>query len=189
VVTPTNASGGPVEETAVLPRVRMDKDQRIRMDKDPEPDGSAGRADGRASGKGTGAGSDAEVTTELPQPSVPPAGAADETAVLPPVPPAGAADETAVLPPVRGESPADRVPPGYFRDERAGAGPDGSEDRTRELPQVDEEGTPRQRPRSDWAEETPLDDLPTLADELLGPHRDDDFDEGPGGRRGRGRRR
>jgi dTMP kinase len=102
-----------------------------------------------------------------------PPGAADETAVLPPVPP-GAADETAVLPPVRGEDPADRVPPGYFRDERAGAGPDGSEDRTRELPQVDEEGTPRQRPRSDWAEETPLDDLPTLADELLGPHRDED---------------
>jgi dTMP kinase len=54
------------------------------------------------------------------------------------------------------------------------------------LPQVDEEGRPRQRPRPDWAEETPLDDLPTLADELLGGH-DDDGDEGAGGRR-RGRR-
>jgi dTMP kinase len=130
------------------------------------------------------------VTAELPQPSVPPVGAADETAVLPPVRDGRDVDETAVLPPVRGQSPADRVPPGYFRDERAGAGPDGSEDRTRELPQVDEDGAPRHRQRPDWAEETPLDDLPTLADELLGPHRDDDgFDEGHGGGRGRGRRR
>ena len=123
-------------------------------------------------------------------PAVPP-GAADETAVLPPVVP-GAADETAVLPPVRGDgagrrqgAPADRVPPGFFRDTRAD-GPSGAdEDRTRELPQLDADGTPRRRPRSDWAEETPLDDLPTLADELLGPHADDDRDEG----RGRGGRR
>lgn len=118
--------------------------------------------------------------------------AADETAVLPPVT-SGAADETAVLPPVRdagaGKSasdPSDRVPPGYFRDERAAQGSEDSGDRTRELPQVDAEGTPRRRPRSDWAEETPLDDLPTLADELLGPREDDDWDEGQG--RG-GRRR
>ncbi|MFF9625396.1 dTMP kinase [Streptomyces griseosporeus] len=146
--------------------------------------------------------SDAEVTAELPQPPVPsgaadetavlppvrpggnddetavlpqvPPGAADETAVLPPVPP-GAADETAVLPPVRGEDAADRVPPGYFRDEpRSTARPDGSDDRTRELPQIDPDEAPRRRQRSDWAEETPLDDLPTLADELLGPHRDED---------------
>jgi dTMP kinase len=32
---------------------------------------------------------------------------------------------------------------------------------------------PARRPRPDWAEETPLDDLPTLADELLGPHDED----------------
>ena len=94
-----------------------------------------------------------------------------------------------MLPPVRGEEPEGRVPPGFFRDEQAGAGaqPDGTEDRTRELPQVDEAGAPRRRPRSDWAEETPLDDLPTLADELLGPRGDEEFDEGKG-RRGRGRR-
>lgn len=122
------------------------------------------------------------MTTKLPQPPAPSGaadetavlppvtpGAADETAVLPPVPP-GAADETAVLPPVSGES-ADRVPPGYFREG----------ERTREMPQVDEAGAPRRRARSDWAEETPLDDLPTLADELLGPHEDEDG--------GRGRRR
>ncbi|MFJ4694388.1 dTMP kinase [Streptomyces sp. NPDC088766] len=173
VVTPTNASGGPVEDTAVLPPVRMDKDP---------VESAAGTAPPTA-GKSGARASDAEVTTELPQPPAP-AGATDETAVLPPVRGGSREDETAVLPAVSAEQPDDRVPPGYFRDERA-ARPDGTEDRTRELPQVDETGAPRQRPRSDWAEETPLDDLPSLADELLGPHRDDDSDEG----RGRGRRR
>ncbi|QFQ99241.1 dTMP kinase [Streptomyces phaeolivaceus] len=126
----------------------------------------------RSSGSG---GADSETTAKLPKPPVPSSGAAeDETAVLPQVP-SGAADETAVLPPVR----EDRVPPGYFRDERPA--PDGAEGRTRELPQVDEEGVPRRRPRSDWAEETPLDDLPTLADELLGLRDgEDDSDEGRG---------
>ncbi|GAA3299554.1 hypothetical protein GCM10020295_38040 [Streptomyces cinereospinus] len=185
VVTPTNASGGPLEDTAVLRPVRPGAD---------EPD----------SGRGAGAGdSDAEVTAELPQPGVP--GAADETAVLPPVAPSGAADETAVrppagsgaadetavLPPVRGGDPADRVPSGFFRDERPEAAPDGTEDRTRELPQVDADGRPQRRPRPDWAEETPLDDLPSLADELLGPH-EDGYGDGYGDeqdRRGRGRGR
>ncbi|MFF8844845.1 dTMP kinase [Streptomyces sp. NPDC015127] len=114
--------------------------------------------------------------------------AEDETSVLPAVEDPRAADETAVLPPVRDArqdaDPADRVPPGFFRDERP-AGAEGAEspnERTRELPQVDpQQGGRRARP--DWAEETPLDDLPTLADELLGPHEDDD-DRG-----GRGRRR
>ncbi|CAL9486915.1 dTMP kinase [Streptomyces sp. enrichment culture] len=170
VVTPTNASGGPVDETAVLPRVPGDG----------EDEGAGG---GRRSGR-PGA-SDSEVTAELP---VPP-GAADDTAVLPPVPP-GAADETAVLPPVREESrgDTDRVPPGYFRDERPASGSDGPADRTRELPRIDPEDTPRRRrQRSDWAEETPLDDLPTLADELLGPHEDEYGEHGDEG--GRGRRR
>jgi dTMP kinase len=81
------------------------------------------------------------------------------------------------------------MPQGFFRDERQTAGPEGPVDRTRELPQVDETGAPRRRPRPDWAEETPLDDLPTLADELLGPREDeDDWDEGHGQGRG-GRRR
>ncbi|TQJ54729.1 dTMP kinase [Streptomyces sp. NBC_00080] len=197
VVTPTNASGGPVDETAVLPPIRMDKEPE-------QPSRTSANASGSGrKPQGSAGGADAEVTAELPQPSIP-TGAADETAVLPPVrgdsaedetavlPPVrdeNPADETAVLPPVRDRNPSDRVPPGYFRDElgeQDGARPDGADDRTRELPQVDEEGTPRRRPRSDWAEETPLDDLPTLADELLGPRRDDDGnDEG----RGRGRRR
>ncbi|RPE41911.1 thymidylate kinase [Streptomyces sp. Ag109_O5-1] len=152
--------------------------------------------------------SESEVTAKLPQPPVPdagagaadetavlpPVGAADETAVLPPVP-SGAADETAVLPPVRDEAqapadaPADRMPRGFFRDERPGRDPDGSEDRTREMPQVDAEGATarRQRPRPDWAEETPLDDLPSLADELLGSYEEQGHDDEQG-RRGRGRR-
>lgn len=159
-----------------------------------------------------------DVTQTVPVPKVDPASAA-ETAVLPPVrpadetavlPPVRPVDETAVLPPVRPaapqaqqppqdggtgrarsatrptaqrpeEDPADRVPSGIFRDS--------GNDRTRELPVVDGEGRPR-RPRPDWAEETPLDDLPTLADELLGRHRDDeDGDEGDEGGRGPRRRR
>ncbi|WP_406438878.1 dTMP kinase [Streptomyces sp. NBC_00631] len=125
---------------------------------------------------------------------LPAVGAADETAVLPPVQPAGAADETAVLPHVRddagapADTPAERMPPGFFRDERAGGNPDGSDDRTRELPQVDADGqAPRRRPRPDWAEETPLDDLPSLADELLGSYEEPEHDD-ERGRRGRGRR-
>ncbi|MET8509728.1 dTMP kinase [Streptomyces sp. NPDC004787] len=114
----------------------------------------------------------------------------EETTVIPRIRdarPASAADETAVLPAVQPGDPADRVPQGFFRDERpAGAGhdaraadaraDDGAADRTRELPQLDEQGRPRRR--SDWAEETPLDDLPTLADELLGGFGDEDEDRG-----------
>ncbi|MGW3206211.1 dTMP kinase [Streptomyces sp. NPDC001135] len=192
---PAGGAGEPVtreagtEETTVLRPVRDERDGR-------------GRADGRRDAAGPAEPrSEAEVTAELPQPPAVPGaadettvlppvaqGAADETTVLPRVP--GAADETAVLPPVRGDAPVDRVPSGFFRDERPAAGPDGSEDRTREMPQIDADGSPRRRPRPDWAEETPLDDLPSLADELLGS-----YDErNPGerdeeqGRRGRGRR-
>ncbi|MGW6079936.1 hypothetical protein ACWF09_28250 [Streptomyces sp. NPDC055186] len=91
------------------------------------------------------------MTTELPQVSVPPR-ATDETEVLPVVPPRGDVEETAVLPTVT-------------RDD--------NEVSTRELPRVDLEKMPgRNRRRPDWAEDTPLDDLPTLADELLGPRGD-----------------
>ncbi|MFC8602151.1 dTMP kinase, partial [Streptomyces olivaceus] len=232
VVTPTNASGGPVEDTAILRPVRdtPDADTIDPRDADAHDAGTRGvdtrgsesrdgRGDdartsgaqqsGESGGSGTqepgaasgsrGTESESEVTAELPVPPAP-AGAADETAVLPAVEPRdveetavlppvvpGAADETAVLPPVRGDDPADRVPPGYFREEdpATGAGhADEPRDRTRELPQIDPDQAPPRRRRPDWAEETPLDDLPTLADELLGP-RDEDDDEG--GRPGRGR--
>ncbi|MFI0219169.1 dTMP kinase [Streptomyces lydicus] len=135
----------------------------------------------------------------------------DETAVLPAVRGDDARPEG-----VRGNDPADRVPPWMFRKETPGAGaPEhsaagsgadagadaGGVERTREMPQIDPAtGRPvespqaprRGRPRPEWAEETPLDDLPSLADELLGPRADEDADDGAGddGRRGgRGRRR
>ncbi|MET7774643.1 dTMP kinase [Streptomyces mirabilis] len=186
VVTPPSTSGGSVDETTVLRPVRSgesregsrsDSEETAKLPKPPVPEAAA------------------EKTAVLP-PMVP--GAADETAVLPPVAP-GAADETAVLPPVRdggagaapdagAGDPANRVPPGFFRDERPAPRPETAGDRTRELPQVNAEGAPRRRPRSDWAEETPLDDLPTLADELLGPRDDDEQDDGREGRGGRRRR-
>ncbi|GGZ13137.1 dTMP kinase [Streptomyces inusitatus] len=146
------------------------------------------------------------VTTPLVRPGDPSADAAtvatpvvrpdDETQQVPRVPAKPDAafspdsafsptEQTAILPAVRDERPADRVPPGFFRDERDerdgrdgwdgrdDRGSRGPNDRTRELPQIDPE-TGRPRRRSDWAEETPLDDLPTLADELLGGPRDDE---------------
>lgn len=102
-------------------------------------------------------GADAETTRELPRPgrgkpaveetAVLPT--VDGTAVLPVIEDGGAdAEETAVLP--KADDPTARVPQGLFRDENDSA-------QTREL-----------RPRPDWAEETPLDDLPSLTDSLLG---------------------
>ncbi|MFE6620360.1 dTMP kinase [Streptomyces sp. NPDC057740] len=202
VVTPGSVPGGAgagvSDETTVLRPVR---DEEPRETGGAPSSGDSASGGDRARGGRAAGESESEVTTKLPQPPVPGAaddtavlppvvpGAADETAVLPPVTP-GAADETAVLPAVSGEDRTDRgrtdgdradqVPPGYFREDAR------AEDRTREMPQVDETGTPRRRARSDWAEETPLDDLPTLADELLGPH-EDEYDEDGG--RGRGRRR
>ncbi|MET9799496.1 dTMP kinase [Streptomyces sp. NPDC006368] len=185
VPTPVVSPDEPTQEVPA-PRINMRKD-------DAPTSGGAGRDAGAIDEtvtlrpvRDTGA---ADETAVLPpvrdgaRPPVHDSGAFDETAVLPPVrdgarPPvhdSGAFDETAVLPPVRPEGPADRVPPGFFRDEEPAPG-----ERTRELPQVDERGRPRRR--SDWAEETPLDDLPSLADELLGPH-DDEDDRRGGGRR------
>ncbi|MFF7095268.1 dTMP kinase [Streptomyces rubradiris] len=170
--TGRRTDGPATDDTTVLRPVREERDRPADGPRDAYPD--------------------SEVTAELPQPPAP-AGAGEETAVLPQVTP-GAADETAVLPPVRSDDPADRVPPGYFRDERPAASPDGSEARTREMPQLDADGTPRRRPRPDWAEETPLDDLPSLADELLGSYDEGEYGDGgeseeQGGRgRGRGRR-
>ncbi|MGW1086133.1 dTMP kinase, partial [Streptomyces sp. NPDC002596] len=153
-----------------------------------------------------------EVTQPVPSPVDTPSDQA-ETAMIPRITdpserPAvrdatGPADETAVLPPVRDvgdEQPADRVPRGIFRDERpADAVPEGENERTRELPQISDphavpEAAEDRRPgrgrrrRPEWAEETPLDDLPTLADELLGGHDRDDEGRGTSGRGRRPRR-
>ncbi|WP_432140292.1 dTMP kinase [Streptomyces sp. bgisy084] len=185
--TPGDAPSRAADETAVLPSVRDTQNPWHGLD----------------------TGGDAEQTSVLP-----PVRDAEETSVLPPV---RDAEETAVLPPVRDDEargehgrsgdPADRVPPWMFRKETpdAAAGRNGAAsapaesraERTRELPQIDPAtGHPveipqRARRRPEWAEETPLDDLPTLADELLGPRGDEDADDGRGenGRRGgQGRR-
>jgi dTMP kinase len=204
MVKPADASGGSVDERAVSSPVRPGVPDSETTAQLPQPPVTPGAGD----------------ETTVPRKPPVPDRAADETAVLPPV--SQEADETAVLPPVREDGaapvapaggargagswsgsgpatgsgdPSDRVPPGFFKDERshrdersAAADPD---DRTRELPQVDAQGAPHRRTRSDWAEETPLDDLPTLADELLGPHENDENhdarDDGRGGGRGRGR--
>ncbi|MFF1835086.1 dTMP kinase [Streptomyces sp. NPDC058231] len=154
-----------------------------------------------------------DVTQPVPSPVARPDGDA-ETSLLPkftdrpgrPAPrdAAGSADETSVLPSVRDvrqtrdDQPEDRVPRGFFRDEHpAGGTAENENERTRELPQINdpraappaEDGPQRgRRPRPDWAEETPLDDLPTLADELLGDHDGDDEDHGTSGRGRRPRR-
>ncbi|MDT0452805.1 dTMP kinase [Streptomyces hesseae] len=150
-------------------------------------------------------------TVETPRP---PAGSDDQTAVLPPVvtpmPPTprvtwgvepqdaprgqgSESEETAVLPKPpagparparaeRSENPVDRVPDWLFRKDDDVAP---EVERTRELPQVDEEdegadgpGRPlrkARRHRPEWA-----DDAPTLADDLLGKR---DADGGEGKRR------
>ncbi|MGW1977240.1 dTMP kinase [Streptomyces sp. NPDC001889] len=196
-------TSSPSEETAVLPPVRDPRETSERREshesrapREPRAprDGrdTRGGRDNRDDNRGDRGDRDNRGDRD--------ARASDETAVLPQFRDPRAADETAVLPPVRDDRPADRVPPGFFRDERdtgqddrgghgaghggrgdrAGrGGPDGSDARTRELPQIDPD-TGRPKRRSDWAEETPLDDLPTLADELLG-RRDDE-------KGGRGRR-
>ncbi|MEV5600293.1 dTMP kinase [Streptomyces sp. NPDC052299] len=129
------------------------------------------------SGSGRGRGpwpSDQDETTVIPKFS----DDSEETTVLPAVPDAGRGGGA------RESDPADRVPRGIFRDERPA---EGDNERTRELPQITDPHAEQQRPRRprpDWAEETPLDDLPSLADELLGGY----DDEGPESSGGRGRR-
>jgi dTMP kinase len=181
----------PDDEDAVGPD---DKTRTIETPRFPPPDapGDSGGASGP---------SDTTQTVETPRPRPP--HAADETKVFPKIPEWAAEDETTVLPPVAepprrsddATPPADRVPPWLWRSERTAEDP---AERTRELPQVDPAPEPGARPapqpgrrprrRSDWAEETPLDDLPTLADELLGPHDERDDEDTGGGRPRRGRR-
>jgi dTMP kinase len=98
--------------------------------------------------------------------------------------------ETVQLPKVDGNAAAapdneetTEIPLGH-----PGQGPNAVRD-TQPLPQVSEDDPAQPQARSrrpEWAEETPMDDVPTLADELLGP-RPESQDEDEDG--GRGRRR
>ncbi len=152
-VTPESAPEPPAEadETAVLPPVTPE----------PAPEPPAAPEEERRS--------------EPEERQDPEAYSASETTTvmtpLPPEQPRPGDDPTRELPPptpgtARADDPTDRVPPWLFRPEDEAA--TGNE-RTREMPSP----SPARRPRPNWAEATPLDDLPTLADELLGRHDDD----------------
>ncbi|MFD7917755.1 dTMP kinase [Streptomyces sp. NPDC059740] len=179
---PGSAAGADAAETAALPAVNLHKSTGSHPAEPHETRRPVGDSDN-------------ERTADLPLPGAPHTGAADETAVLPPVgeqaPAAWPEPHGATRATAPGDhagygqgghdDPAGRVPSWMFREDHHGgeAGRDrgGYEDspveRTRELPAVvpDESG---RGVRPEWAEETPLDDLPTLADELLGPHHEDD---------------
>jgi dTMP kinase len=153
-VLPAVPPVSPTDETAVLPAV-PDEAEAEDGQEDSGPSG-AHRADQAAPG--------ASETTTMITPVVPDPPGQDGGSQE-----GGNEAPTAELPkPVPGtartDDPADRVPPWLFRPEQD------AQDRTQELPA--NPGT--RRPRPEWAEETPLDDLPSLADELLGPHDEDD---------------
>ncbi|MFJ9606540.1 dTMP kinase [Kitasatospora sp. NPDC101176] len=132
-----------VDETAVLPKVPGETERTALLPKVP---------------------ADAERTALLPrvepdrpqperaQPRGAESGRAERAGAEPvrPQPGGAGADRT-----------GDRVPPGLWRTEPA--------DGTRELPAVDADPqATAERPRPEWAEETPMDDLPSLTDTLLG---------------------
>ena len=122
-------------------------------------------------------------TAQIPQvsqvPQAPGAGPSEseETALLPQAHP-GDPEETALLPQAEpqpyepGESEETAMLPQHFQDPDEAYDEGRERDRTHELP------------RPDWAEETPLDDVPSLADELLGPRADDDRGSGRGDGKG-----
>ena len=119
-----------------------------RVDEGSDASGASAASDASAAGDGSGsqAGSGSAESTD----------GSETTTMMPPVP--GTA---------RDADPADRVPPWLFRPEASDT------ERTRELPAPGASVTQApsgRRPRPEWAEATPLDDLPSLADELLGPH-------------------
>ncbi|MFJ7205317.1 dTMP kinase [Streptomyces sp. NPDC098789] len=170
---------------------------RVDMAKEPLPDRTPARTPAAKSAEGAHPADAITVVTPVVKPD-------DVTQTVPvpkfspPVsaPPVSPNEETAVLPPVRASDPTARVPQRIFRDSAPGQDGGGNgNDVTRELPVLDESGRPRHRPA--WAEETPMDDQPTLADELLGPRgrhddqdgNDDDHGNGGNGAGGRPRRR
>ncbi|MDH6111452.1 dTMP kinase [Kitasatospora sp. MAP12-15] len=147
-----------VDETAVLPAAV------------PAADKARGKAAGKAAGKATG-----RVAEQ----------AAEKTSVLPKV------ASTGPLPPVLPVE--ERVPPGLWRPEPTAERP---VEQTREFPAATDAAAPEQprasrpswaggaavepteaapepeRARPSWAEETPMDDLPSLTDTLLGSRED-----------------
>ncbi|MGW0928486.1 dTMP kinase [Streptomyces sp. NPDC002644] len=146
--------------------------QTVRLTKSPEPERDARpRPDAEP-------GARAHDRVDLSKP-------AEDEALTVPTPVVSPQDETAVIPRVPENDATMEIPQvSQPADDTAVLPRIDESDATRELPQVGAEGDPRDRQRSDWAEQTPMDSLPSLADELLGPY--DDGDDGKG-RRGRRR--
>ncbi|MFJ1582616.1 dTMP kinase [Streptomyces sp. NPDC088197] len=154
---PDVPAGPGADETAVLPVVPAEPEDA--------PAEGASSADGTTSDESAsdedGSRSRGDSSRgDSPREDSPREDSSETTTVLPPVvPPVGSPAS---------DDPTDRVPPWLFRPEDQ----PGNE-RTREFPTAETPSAAPRRPRPNWAEETPLDDLPTLADELLGPHDDD----------------
>ena len=141
-----------------------------------------------------------------PPRTMPPKAAPPRTAppqAGPPVPPAASGDQNRRLPkswrvarPKSGESVQEGSPEWLFRPEDGRPTPPAHPpvERTTEMPIVGPDAPPSPRGgRYDWAEETPLDDLPSLTDELLGSRDewsqwDGGEDEAGGGKGGRSKR-
>ncbi|MGW0602761.1 dTMP kinase [Streptomyces sp. NPDC002640] len=146
--------------------------QTVRLTKSPEPERDARpRPDAEP-------GARAQDRVDLSKPE-------EDEALTVPTPVVSPQDETAVIPRVPENDATMEIPQvSQPADDTAVLPRIDESDATRELPQVGAEGDPRDRQRSDWAAQTPMDSLPSLADELLGPY--DDGDDGKG-RRGRRR--
>jgi dTMP kinase len=156
--------------------------QTVRLTKadEPEPGPADATSDDNRDADGPGTRPQNRVNLSKP---------AEDEALTVPTPVITPQDETAVIPRVAENDATMEIPQVSQPADETAVLPridPGDTDVTRELPQVGaEDGLRRDQRRPDWAEETPLDDLPSLADELLGP-----YDErGDGGRGRRGRRR
>ncbi|WP_052866063.1 dTMP kinase [Streptomyces niger] len=182
-----------------------DRDDRTGFDSEetavlPQPEAAAdddGSGDGRrAPTAGAGAADETAVLPSVRPEDADRSRAADETAVLPPVRsegpedrvpswmfrpdeggtrrPAGesSVERTAELPQI---DPATGLP---THGRPAGQSPYESYAPQQPHPQYEQQQPrPAGRRRPEWAEETPLDDLPTLADELLGPRDTEETEE------------
>jgi dTMP kinase len=170
------------------------EDDQPEPEPEPEPE-----AEAEPEPEAERSGDETAVMPAVRPASARPAVAEEETRVLPAVtakPPVPPAWQPKPPPPVEqppqgrptySERVQDKVPSWLFRPEdEAAQGPQDArggprrtprsapEDRTHEVPALRPDGTPAGQPRGrfDWAEETPLDDVPTLTDKLFGHRRD-----------------
>ncbi|MEU7045988.1 dTMP kinase [Streptomyces varsoviensis] len=180
-----------MDETAVLPPVRPEEGGAS---------GSSGTSGGTSGARTSDAASDSEETAVLPQMPQVPQGAMDETAVLPPIRAERPADPADRVPPWLFRPEEEKTRPAASSSEsenertrelpqvdparlaqqhpqpqqrQQGWGWQGQTQGQGDRSSREEHAGGRKRRRPEWAEETPLDDLPTLADELLGRQDED----------------